>query len=32
MDLVSHSPLLIALLIGGTALVIWRILRTPPGS
>lgn len=26
---VFHTPLLIVVLIGGTALVLWRILRTP---
>jgi preprotein translocase subunit SecY len=31
-DLVFHSPLLILVLIGGTAIVLWRILRSPgPG-
>lgn len=28
-DVVFHTPLLIAVLIGGTGLVLWRILRTP---
>jgi len=27
-DIVFHTPLLIAVLIGGTALVLWRILRS----
>jgi hypothetical protein len=27
-DLIFHTPLLIAVLIGGTALVLWRILRS----
>jgi hypothetical protein len=31
-DIVFHTPLLIIVLIGGTALVLWRILRSPgPG-
>ena len=31
-DVVFHTPLLIVVLIGGTALVLWRILRSPgPG-
>lgn len=30
---VFHTPLLILVLIGGTALVLWRILRSPgPGA
>ena len=29
--LVFHTPLLIVVLLGGTAIVLWRILR-PPGS
>jgi hypothetical protein len=30
---VFHTPLLIIVLVGGTALVLWRILRHPgPGS
>jgi hypothetical protein len=28
-DVVFHTPLLIAVLVGGTALVLWRILRSP---
>jgi hypothetical protein len=28
-DVVFHTPLLILVLIGGTALVLWRILRAP---
>ena len=28
-DVVFHTPLLIAVLIGGTGLVLWRILRKP---
>jgi hypothetical protein len=28
-DIVFHTPLLIAVLIGGTGLVLWRILRRP---
>jgi hypothetical protein len=28
-DVVFHTPLLILVLIGGTALVLWRILRRP---
>lgn len=28
-EVVFHTPLLIAVLIGGTALVLFRILRTP---
>jgi len=34
-DVVFHTPLLILVLIGGTAFVLWRILRSPgpgPGS
>lgn len=32
-QVVFHTPLLIAVLIGGTALVLWRILRHPgPGA
>ncbi|HEX5828903.1 MAG TPA: hypothetical protein VFY23_15370 [Candidatus Limnocylindrales bacterium] len=31
--IVFHTPLLILVLIGGTALVLWRILRNPgPGA
>jgi FtsH-binding integral membrane protein len=31
-DIVFHTPLLILVLVGGTALVLWRILRSPgPG-
>jgi hypothetical protein len=26
---VFHTPLLIAVLVGGTAFVLWRILRAP---
>jgi preprotein translocase subunit SecY len=28
-DVVFHTPLLILVLIGGTALVLWRIIRRP---
>jgi hypothetical protein len=28
-DVVFHTPLLILVLVGGTAFVLWRILRTP---
>ena len=28
-DVVFHTPLLIVVLIGGTGLVLWRILRRP---
>jgi uncharacterized membrane protein len=28
-DVVFHTPLLIAVLIGGTGVVLWRILRRP---
>jgi hypothetical protein len=28
-DVVFHTPLLIAVLVGGTTLVLWRILRSP---
>ena len=28
-DVVFHTPLLIVVLLGGTALVLWRILRAP---
>lgn len=28
-DLVFHTPLLILVLVGGTGLVLWRILRRP---
>jgi hypothetical protein len=28
-DLVFHTPLLILVLVGGTAVVLWRILRHP---
>jgi preprotein translocase subunit SecY len=32
-DVVFHTPLLILVLVGGTAFVLWRILRSPgPGS
>ena len=32
-EVVFHTPLLIVVLIGGTAFVLWRILRHPgPGS
>ncbi len=31
-DVVFHTPLLIVVLVGGTAFVLWRILRSPgPG-
>ena len=32
-DVVFHTPLLILVLVGGTAFVLWRILRSPgPGA